>query len=264
MRIGRLILVVGTLITILVFPLLMRDALQALKLPNAYAAPGTLDPNGRVYQNGNNDDNDNNNDGSGDDNDDGDDNDEEDNDNAECFASLNDNESVPCDFEDNGNDNRHFAPAPPAPAPVRGSVPASRRCFGAQETGDVHLVLEGGSITVRVVSGAAFSQSGWIELDDVDPAAVPAPPAGATLLDRLVWRIDSGSSCEGPAAGQMPGDVNLGIPYGVSANKSKLQIVYLQGSQWVEVPTVPDPDPNNPYISSTIRNTGVYAVIQKP
>ena len=90
------------------------------------------------------------------------------------------------------------------------------------------------------------------------------PLPGATLLDSLVWRVDGGSPCDGPVAGQLQGDVNLGIPYNVSANKAKLQIVLLQGGQWVEIPTVPDPSPTNPYISATIRNTGTYAVIQKP
>src|SRR5688572_4385155 len=103
MRVGRLILVVSTLVTILVFPLLLKDAVQALRLPSAYAAPSFFDPAGRVYQNGNSDDDD---DGSGGDNDDESDNEGEDNDDddVECFLNLNDNEPVPCDFEDNDND----------------------------------------------------------------------------------------------------------------------------------------------------------------
>src|SRR6187431_2372532 len=138
MRVGRLILVVSTLVTILVFPLLLRDAIRALRLPSAYAAPSFFDPAGRVYQNGNSD-NDNNNDGSCCDNNDESDNEGEENDNdvVECFINLNDNEPVPCDFQENDND---FVPppveeAPPAPAPAAapapGFQPASMQCFGA-------------------------------------------------------------------------------------------------------------------------------------
>lgn len=84
------------------------------------------------------------------------------------------------------------------------------------------------------------------------------------MLDALLWRVTATNGCDGGSAGQISGAVNLGVPYSVSADKSKLQIVYLQGGQWVEVPTVADPDPNKPYISATIQNTGIYAVIQKP
>ncbi|MCC7366784.1 MAG: hypothetical protein IT306_00055 [Chloroflexi bacterium] len=291
MRIGRLVLVVATLVAILVFPLVLKDAVQALKLPSAYAAQSMADAGGRLYQNGNNndnddgdnddgdnddgnndgdDDNDNNNDGSGD----GDDNESndnegesEDNDNAVCYESLNSNEEVPCDFDDNGNDN-YYAPAPaPAPAAPSASAPApqaNNRCFAAGETGNVTLNLSGGAVAVRVV-GPGLPQSSWIELTNVnDLGSIPAPPSGATLLDTMVWNINSGAGCSSGAAGQISGDVNLGITYSVSANKSKLQIVMLQNGQWMEVPTVPDPDANNPYISATIRNTGTYAVIQKP
>jgi hypothetical protein len=269
MRVGRLILVASTLVVILVFPLLLRDAVQALRLPSAYAAPSLFDPGGRVYQNGNNDDNDNNNDGGGSDNNDQSDNDdEEDNDNVECFLNLNDNEPVPCDFEDNDNDvpppPAQAAPPPPsASAPsAPGFQPASRRCFAAGELGELSLILEGGSVTIRVVN-AGFPQGTWVSLDDIeDLTGIPAPPPGATMLDRMIWRIEAGGGCDGVAVNPLPAAVNLGIAYNVSADKSKLQIVMLVNNAWQEVPTVPDPV--NPYVSATIQQTGVYAVIQKP
>jgi hypothetical protein len=279
MRIGRLVLVVATLVTILLFPLLARDALKSFQSPNAYASAGPIDAAGRVYQNGNNNDNGGNN-GDDDDDDDNDnegndesDNEGEDNGNeTECFSSLNDNaDEVPCDFDDNGNfdganDNVHTPPAPaPAPATGTGAIPSSRRCFGVGESGTVHLVLEGGSVNVQVVSAGTFSQQTWIELDDVeDLNTVPAPPAGASLLGRMVWRVNAGANCDGGGVAALPGAVNLGIPYNIAADKSKLQIVFLRNNAWVEVPTVPDPNPNNPYISSTINETGTYAVIRKP
>ena len=140
MRVGRLILVVSTLVTILVFPLLLRDAVQALRLPSAYAAPSFFDPAGRVYQNGNNDDDE---DGS-DDNNDESDNEGEDNDNdaVECFVNLNDNEPFPCDFQENDNDYvppaEPYDPGPPAydpghQQPGTGFQPASVQCFSGRD-----------------------------------------------------------------------------------------------------------------------------------
>ena len=49
-----------------------------------------------------------------------------------------------------------------------------------------------------------------------------------------------------------------------AVDKSKLQIVHLEGASWVNVPTVPDPAPGNPYVSATISMAGTYALIQKP
>lgn len=283
MRVGRLILVIATLVAILGFPLMLRDAVDALKLPSAYAATNTADAGGRVYQNGNNNDNDGNNDPNNDDNDnrngnngsnsinnanDNNNDDDEDNDNAACYANLNSNEEVPCDDNGNtnGNDN-YYAPAPynpPAPSSPAPSAASDSRCFSTGETGQVVLNLSGGSVVLSVV-GPGLPQSSRVGLESVpDMSGIPTPPGGATMLDALIWRVTATTGCDGGSANQISGAVNLGIPYSVSANKAKLQIVYLQGGQWIEVPTTPDPDPNKPYISSTIQNTGTYAVIQKP
>ncbi|HZO27462.1 MAG TPA: hypothetical protein VFH48_15890 [Chloroflexota bacterium] len=274
MRVGRLILVVSTLVTILLFPLLLRDAVQALRLPSAYAAPSIFDPAGRLYQNGNTNQNDNDvvvNDPNNDDdddanneNDDESDNEGEDNEgeDIECFLNLNDNEPVPCDFEDNDNDVPPPPSAAPPPSSGGGFQPVSKRCFGAGETGEMSLVLEGGSVIIRVVN-QGFPQGTWVALDDIpDLTGIPGPPAGTTMLDRMIWRLDAGSSCDGPAVNPLPAAVNLGVPYNVSADKSKLQIVILKNNVWQEVPTVPDPV--NPYISATVTETGIYAVVQKP
>ena len=58
----------------------------------------------------------------------------------------------------------------------------------------------------------------------------------------------------------------MGIVYNVTGavDKAKLQIVRLEGSSWVNVDTVPDPVPGNPYVSTTINMAGTYALIQKP
>ena len=281
MRVGRLILVVATLVAILVFPLLIKDAVQALRLPSAYAAPNVVDSSGRVYQNGNINDNDDNNGGGNNDDDDNDnrngnnDNDDEsdnegedeDNDNVECFLNLNSNEEVPCDFENDnhpdtsgGNDNGG-APAPaPAPAPSGGTGASVDRCFSASETGGLFLDAPDFDVTITVVN--PLGSGTRLSLRTVDPASVPAVPAGSTLLDSAVWHLDAQAGCDGAGVSMLPAAVNNGFAYSVSANKSKLQIVRLENGAWVEVTTVPDP--SKPYISATIQNAGTYAVIQKP
>jgi hypothetical protein len=80
----------------------------------------------------------------------------------------------------------------------------------------------------------------------------------------MVWQMSATSPCDAGAVSTLPVAVNLGVPYSVAANKSKLQVVFLRNGAWEEVPTTPDPDPNKPFISATIRDTGTYAVIQKP
>jgi len=282
MRVGRLILVVATLVTILVFPLLIKDAIQALRLPSAYAAPNVFDSSGRVYQNGNNNDNGNNNNngnnndnrgGNNDDddndnrngnndNDDESDNEGEDNgnDNVECFANLNSNEEVPCDFQNNDNGSAP-APAPAAaPAPSGGTGSSVDRCFSAGETGGLFLDAPDFDVTVTVVN--PLGSDTRLSLGTVDPASVPAVPAGSTLLDSAVWHLDARVGCGGGSVGMLPAAVNNGFFYSVSANKAKLQIVRLENGAWVEVTTVPDP--SKQYISATIQNAGTYAVIQKP
>ena len=265
MRVGRLILVVATIATIMVFPLLMHEALAALKLPSAYAAPNVFDAGGRVYQNGNFDPN-NDDDGDDDnDNDDESDNEGEDNENddVECFLNLNDNEPVPCDFEDNDNDPIHVPSAPAAaPAPAGGPAASASSCFGASQTGAVFLDARDYDVRVTVVN--ALGAETQLGVHALDPATVPAPPAGSTLLDAAVWQIDVMSGCGGASTHMLPAAVNLAFEYSIPANKARLQFVRLENGVWVEVLTVPDPDPNKPYISSTIQHGGTYAVIQKP
>ena len=265
MRVGRTILIVATLATILVFPLLLRDTVQALRLPSAYAAPGVFDTGGRAYRHGNHNGNHNKN-GNGNHNSNKNHNDNgnhNNNNNGNGNGNKNNNKNENGNGNHNRNDNRRVA----APAPSRPPrfMPPSRRCFDVQEVGDIRLNLEGGSVTVRVVPPVGFPQRTWVELDDVESlSSVPAPPAGSTILGHLVWRMEGGSPCDGPQASTLSAAVNLGIPYSASANKSRLQIVILKNGVWQEVPTTPDPDPSNPYISATIQETGIYAVIQNP
>ena len=272
MRVGRLLLVVATIATVMVFPLLMHEAVAAFKLPSAYAAPNIFDTGGRTYQNGNQANNDDDDGGSQDDDDNGDQTDNEgeseENENNECFLNLNDNEPVPCDDEeDNTNDNEpEHTPAAegaePAPAPAEtGYTLSASRCFGVTETGDLFLDAPDYDVTLAVVN--ALGSDTQLGLNALDPSTVPGPPAGRPLLDAAVFQVDALAGCGGGAIAQFPA-VNLGFSYSIGADKSKLQIVHLENGSWVEVPTFADPDPNNPYISATIQQAGTYAVVQKP
>jgi len=287
MRPGRLILVAATLVTILVFPLLIRDALQALQLPSAYAASGGgPDPAGRVYQNGNNNDNDDgdddddDNDGdddddddddNGNDGDDDDDDDDDDNDNeVECFLNLNSNEEVPCDFVDNDNvdvdndnvDNDNGVGVPPARRPEESRTGVTK-CFDTREVGVIQLGTGDYDATVEVLPHSSFGQTTRMTLRALDPATVPAPPG--SLVDRVVFALDAQSDCVGAAIGTLPNQVNLGITYNVTTavDKSRLQIARLEGGSWVNVDMVPDPVPGNPYVSTTINLPGTYALFQR-
>lgn len=274
MRGGRLLMVVATLVAILVCPLLLREALQSSRLPSVYAAQSAFDTGGRVYQNGNNNDNnggnnDDDDDDNGDGNDnnnnndgDGDDDDSDGNDNEICYENLNSNEEVPCDF-DNDNyyyDNDNVYVAPPAP---RDSYTGLGKCFDVGEVGVIQMAHDSFDVTIAVLPHSSFGSITRLTLNKVDPATVPAPPSGATLLDSVVFSLDAQAGCDGGGIGTLPSDVNLGITYNVPADKSRLRIVRLEGGQWVDVNTVPDPSPTNPYISSTIRQAGTYAVVQR-
>ena len=268
MRLGRLTLVVATLVTILVFPLVARDALQTVRSTSVYAQSAALDPAGQANQKRDDDgDNENNNDGSCCDNNDESDNEGEsgDNDNVECFANLNSNEEVPCDF---GNDNRgrRDGGGGGGGANRRGeSVNRPTKCFDTREVGVVQLGTGSYDVTVQVMPHSSFGQTTRLTLRRLDPASVQAV-SGGTLVDSVVYQLDAQSSCDGAALGTLPNNVNMGITYNVTGavDKSKLQIVHLEGASWVNVPTVPDPAPGNPYVSATVNMAGTYALIQKP
>ena len=262
MRLGRLILVVATLVTILVFPLVARDALQTVRQPNAYAAQVGVDPAGTVY----NDDNDNNNDGSADnDNNDESDNEGEDNDNeVECFLNLNSNEEVPCDPALFDNDNVDGVVRRRVARRLDESVARPVKCFDNREVGVIQLGTGNYDVTVQVMPHSSFGQTTRMTLRSLDPASVPAVPG--SLVDRVVFQLDAQSDCTGVAIGTLPNNVNLGITYNVvpPVDKARLQIARLEGGSWVNVDTVPDPAPGNPYVSTTINRAGTYALFQRP
>jgi hypothetical protein len=268
MRLGRLILVVATLVTIIVFPLVARDAVQAFRMPNVYAAPVGPGAADRVYQ----DDNDNNNDGS-DNGDDGGDNDNEDesgdNDNEVCYQNLNSNEEVPCDFDDNGNynnnDNYVTVRRRNEEGGRRGGESLNRptKCFDAREVGVIQMGNRTYDVTVQVMSHSSFNQTTRMTLRDLDAASVPALPGA--LVDDVVFELSAQSSCDGAAINPLPNLVNMGIVYNVpvAVDKARLQIVRLEGGSWVNVDTVPDPVAGNPYVSTTVNTAGTYALIQR-
>jgi hypothetical protein len=97
-------------------------------------------------------------------------------------------------------------------------------------------------------------------MERVDPSLAP-PTAGPRLGD-IVFNVRAEGGCNGPELSQLPSPANLGIAYSASIDRSRLRIAVFQGNQWVDVPTVQDLDPSNPFISATIQSAGTYTVYE--
>jgi len=210
------------------------------------------------------DDDDDDNDNGDDDDDDDDDNDNGDDDDDDDDNDNGDDDDDDDDDNDNGddddNDNVRIVVRQP-----NESVNRPTKCFDNREVGVVQLGTGDYDVTVTVMPHSSFGQTTRLTLRKVDPVSVPAV-TGGTLVDSVVYQLDAQSDCTGVAIGQLPNLVNMGITYNVvpAVDKSKLQIVRLEGGSWVNVDTVPDPVPGNPYVSTTINRAGTYALIQKP
>lgn len=164
--------------------------------------------------------------------------------------------------DNNGNDNdgegpppRHAAPPPPPPPPS-----VAERCYAAGEPGALNLTLEGGTVTLDVVSASMFPRVSRVTLAKVDPSSVPATPG--SRLDEIVFELRAQDGCDGGTLAELPADANLGISYNVTADTPLLRIAVWDGSRWVDVLTAPDPNPGNPYVSATVRRTGPYVLYQ--
>jgi hypothetical protein len=204
------------------------------------------------------DDNDNNgDDGDDNDNDDGDDDDGDDNDNDDGD-------------DDDDNDNVRVVVER-----SNESVNRPTKCFDAREVGVVQLGTGSYDVTVTVMPHSSLNQTTRLTLHSVDPSTgqpphsvlpgtVPALPG--SLVDSVMFDLDAQSSCDGEDINPLPNLVNLGIVYNVpvAVDKSKLQIVRLEGGSWTNVDTVPDPVAGNPYVSATVNMAGTYALIQRP
>jgi hypothetical protein len=218
-----------------------------------------------AQQNDNNDNGDDDDDDNNDDDDDGDDNDNgndddddgDDNDNGDDDDDGDDNDNG----DDDDNDNIRVIVRTP-----NESVNRPTKCFDTREVGVIQLGTGSYDVTVSVMPHSSLGQTTRMTLRSLEPASVPGPGSAGTLIDSVVFQLDAQSSCDGAAIGTLPNLVNLGIIYNVtgSVDKSKLQIVRLDGSSWTPIDTVPDPTPGNPYVSATINMAGTYALIQRP
>ena len=119
------------------------------------------------------------------------------------------------------------------------SVNRPTKCFDTREVGVVQLGTGSYDVTVTVMPHSSFNQTTRLTLRTLDPLG-PAV-SGGTLVDSVVFQLDAQSDCDGVAIGTLPNMVNMGIIYNVlgAVDKSKLQIVRLEGSSWVNVDTVP-------------------------
>jgi hypothetical protein len=261
---ARLAVVVVILATMSIAPLLWGDSQATRGVGPAYASALSADnDNGNANGNGNDNGNANDNEDNGNDNEDnGNDNDE-----VACYQSLNSNVEVPCDFD---NSDGEMASTPGGTqtgaaggGPVgiaSGAVFPTVRCYDRGMVGAINLSLARSVVTLDVVPASSFGQISELSLSAVDPATMPAPPG--PVLGELMFDVQALNGCGGTEIGQTPSPVNLGVAYELGADKSSLQIARWDGSTWVDVQTVPDPSPSNPYISATIQETGVYTVYE--
>jgi len=161
----------------------------------------------------------------------------------------------------NGNDNTRVVFRNP-----RESVNRPTKCFDTREVSTIQMGTGSYDVTVQVMPHSSFNQTTRMTLRALDPSSVPSTSAAGTLIDRVVFALDAQASCDGVAIGTLPNTVNMGIIYNVTnaVDKSKLQIVKLEGSSWTNVATVVDPVAGNPYVSTSIMSAGTYALFQKP
>jgi hypothetical protein len=202
---------------------------------------------------------------SGEDNDD----DNEDNEDNDDNEDENDNDDDGGDEDDNDNDDDGDAPPPPPPppppaAPADAGPPPTTvsECYGPGQTGPISLFLPGGSVTATVVPASPFPSTTRLTLERVDPVSAPGTPG--PRLDDILFNVRAQDGCDGGEISQLPAGVNLGVSYSVGADKSRLRFAIFENGQWVNVPTVADPNPGNPFISATINRAGGYTVYQAP
>lgn len=258
----RAVLIAIVILAMAVTPLVVPSFGASSDSLTAYAsfAGGTRtgDPTVAPQRNGNNNNNDNGGDNNDDDNNDNgdDDDDGDDNDNGDDDDDGDDN-----DNGDDGNDNVIVVVKTP-----NDTINKPTKCFDTREVSVIQLGTGSYDVTVSVMPHSSFNQTTRMTLRSLDPSSVPGPGAAGTLVDSVVFQLDAQAGCDGVSIGTLPNLVNMGIIYNVpnAVDKSKLQIVKLEGSTWTNVNTVPDPVPGNPYVSTTIGSAGTYALIQKP
>lgn len=261
----RAVLIAIMVLVMAVTPLLVPSLGGGSDSLTAYAsfAGGTrtgdrmVAPQQNGNDNGDDDDNGNNNNNNNNGDDDDDDDDGDDNDNGD------DDDDDGDDNDNDGDDNDNVIVVVETP---NESLNRPTKCFDTGELGVIQLGTGSYDVTVQVMPHSSFGQTTRMTLRSLDPATVPGPGAAGTLIDSVVFQLDAQSSCDGAAIGTLPNWVNLGIIYNVTGtvDKSNLQIVRLDGSSWTEVDTIPDPNPGNPYVSTTIMQAGTYALIQTP
>jgi hypothetical protein len=181
--------------------------------------------------------------------------------NGNSNSNRNDNGNGVDDGDDErGNRSRNrrgglLPYSPPTPPPS-----VAGRCYAVGQSGALSLSLDGGTVTLNVAASSLFPRDSRVTLAKVDPAGLPETPG--PRLDEIVFDLRAQSGCAGDALGELPADANLGVSYRVTADKATLRVAILDGGRWVDVPTVPDPNASNPYVSATVRRTGVYVLYQ--
>ena len=89
-------------------------------------------------------------------------------------------------------------------------------------------------------------------------------PSGGIVGD-LVFRV-AAAPCGGSQLDTLPAAINLGVGYrnrvGERVDESTLTLMFYDGREWTPAPGA-QPDPQNNYVSASVTELGVYAVVQR-
>jgi len=254
----RAVLIAIVILAMAVTPLVVPSFGASSDSLTAYAsfAGGTRSGDQAVSPSQKDNKNDNGGDNNGNDNDD-----DDDDDNGNDNGDDDDDDGDDNDNGDDGNDNIRVVVVTP-----KDTINRPTKCFDTREVSTIQLGTGSYDVTVQVMPHSSFNQTTRMTLRALDPSSVPGPGSAGTLVDSVVFQLDAQAGCDGVSIGTLPNLVNMGIIYNVpnAVDKSKLQIVKLEGSTWTNVATTPDPVAGNPYVSTTIGSAGTYALIQKP
>lgn len=171
----------------------------------------------------------------------------------------NDNHGGDNNNNSDDDDNEDWTPPPPPrqqAAPPPPPPDQVGNCLSAG--GSVTLDLSEGGVTAKVFQGGLY-----VQLNRVDPGSLPPPPGG--LISPFIFRL-SAAPCGGSELGALPGEGNLGVSYrnrvADGRDEGRFTLVFWDGSQWSPATKVAT-DPGNNFVSATVTQLGVYALVQR-
>ena len=148
---------------------------------------------------------------------------------------------------------------------ARGS-PGSRTvpttCFDAREVTVIQLGTGSYDVTVEVTPHSSFGQTTRTTLRSLDPASVPA--ISGSRVDSIAFQLGARRELAGVATGQLPNNANMRITDNAMrrSTRPRCRPCGSRGASWMNVDTVTDPVPDNPYVPATLNRAATHALIQ--